>query len=149
MLYFDHCRVKLAFLNRSAYVLGLQLFNSCSHLLFSSPEWPGKRLRLDSQVLNVASLESAACSSIVSASQFSQWPGKQHYGGSIPWSSSEYLLGMLRKFTDHAAFSHTASQGPRGVQVYSNYAIVLSLVCENMASSFSPHCSFMPCRLSL
>lgn len=80
------------------------------------PEWPGKRLRLDSQVLNVASLESAACSSIVSASQFSQWPGKQHYGGSIPWSSSEYLLGMLRKFTDHAAFSHTASQGPRGVQ---------------------------------
>ncbi|KAG9067389.1 serine/threonine-protein kinase M1 [Linnemannia hyalina] len=81
-----------------------------------SLEWPGKRLRLDSQVFNVASLESAACSSIVSASQFSQWPGKQHYGGSKPWSPSEYLLAMLKKFTDNSAFSHTASQGPRGVQ---------------------------------
>ncbi|KAF9155074.1 serine/threonine-protein kinase M1 [Linnemannia schmuckeri] len=83
---------------------------------FGSPEWPGKRFRMDSQMLNVASLESAACSSIVSASQFSQWPGKPYYSGSTPWSPSEHLLGMLKKFTDHAAFSHTASQGPRGVQ---------------------------------
>ncbi|KAF9908954.1 serine/threonine-protein kinase M1 [Linnemannia zychae] len=85
-------------------------------LPFGSPDWSGKRARMDSQMLNLTSLESAACSSIVSASQFSQWPGKQHFSGLIPWSPSEHLLGMLKKFTEHAAFSHTASQGPRGVQ---------------------------------
>ncbi|KAF9122997.1 serine/threonine-protein kinase M1 [Mortierella sp. 14UC] len=85
-------------------------------LPFGSPDWSGKRARMDSQMLNLTSLESAACSSIVSASQFSQWPGKQHSSGLVPWSPSEHLLGMLKKFTEHAAFSHTASQGPRGVQ---------------------------------
>ncbi|KAG0381061.1 serine/threonine-protein kinase M1 [Mortierella sp. AD032] len=81
-----------------------------------SPDWSGKRARMESQLLNLTSLESAACSSIVSASQFSQWPGKQQSSGLLPWSPSDHLLGMLGKFTDHAAFSHTASQGPRGVQ---------------------------------
>ncbi|KAG0273106.1 hypothetical protein BGZ95_011098 [Linnemannia exigua] len=83
---------------------------------FGSPEWSGKRARMESQLLNLTSLESAACSSIVSASQFSQWPGKQQSSGLLPWSPSDHLLGMLGKFTDHAALSHTASQGPRGVQ---------------------------------
>lgn len=104
---------------------------SCFSCYSRSPEWPVKRIRMDSQVLNaVASLESAACSSIVSASQFSQWPGKQQFSGPIPWSPSGHLLNMLKKFTDHATFSHAASQGPRGVQVCFKFvACSLNFTC--------------------
>ncbi|KAF9100333.1 serine/threonine-protein kinase M1 [Mortierella sp. GBA35] len=85
-------------------------------LQFGSPEWSGKRARRDSPAVNLTSLESVACSSIVSASQFSQWPARHQPGGHASWTPSEHLLDMLKKFTDHPTFGHAASQGSRGVQ---------------------------------